>query len=103
MLNENVVTKQVIKPKQMDVTNTAWLRTLGLNHPHGITQRMGRSWIREHTSRYENFCLHATESYYANDSLEYTRQEDYIKINCLFGGEQTTILDGFGQHAHDRP
>ena len=47
--------------------------------------------------------LNLFEGYQSTDSIGYTRQEEYIKVNIWLGGKHTTILDGYGQHEHDRP
>jgi AraC-like DNA-binding protein len=43
------------------------------------------------------------ESYSSAEYIGYTRQEDYLKVNFWLGGKHTTVLDGFGEHEHDRP
>jgi AraC-like DNA-binding protein len=47
--------------------------------------------------------LNALQEYASAESVGYTRQENYIKINFWLSGKHTTVLDGFGQNEHDRP
>jgi len=97
--------KQIFFPKPQDIGphNTCVLRTMGLDEPEGIYHRRGRDWQRHQVCRHDTFILNALESYTSAESVGYTKQEDYIKINFWLSGKHTTILDGFGQHEHDRP
>lgn len=97
--------KQIFFPKAADMGphNTVAIRTLGLDHPDGRSTRRGRDWLRQQILRQDTFLLSVLESCQSAESIGYTRQEDYIKINFWLGGKHTTILDGFGQHDHDRP
>ena len=99
----NTMARQVLRPKQLTPANTTWIKTMGLGYVAGTRVDRGRNWFREQTSWHPHFCLHVSESYYAGDALEYTRQEDYIKANFWLGGKHTTVMDGYGQHQHDRP
>jgi hypothetical protein len=38
-----------------------------------------------------------------NDFVWYFRQEDYIKVKFWLSGKRTTILNGYGQYAHEGP
>jgi AraC-like DNA-binding protein len=92
-------------PKASDMRphNTVIVRTLGIDHPEGRFYRRGREWQRQQVLRHDKFLLSVLEGYNIASSVAYTRQEDYIKVNFWLGGKHTTVLDGFGQHDHDRP
>ena len=92
-------------PKTSDMRphNTVVVRTLGLDYPEGRFFRRGKEWQRHQVLRHEGFLLSVLEGYNTTPSVGYTHQEDYIKINFWLGGKHTTVLDGFGQHDHDRP
>jgi AraC-like DNA-binding protein len=103
MAHHTGMSTQILRPKGMGLANTISLAALGLDYPNGISTSGGRNWFRDQTSRHESFCLHASESYSADDALGYTQQQDYVKANFWLSGRHTTVLDGFGQHEHDRP
>jgi AraC-like DNA-binding protein len=100
-----VMNRQIAFPKASDMGphNTVVIRTLGLDHPEGRCVRRGRDWLRHQVLREDKFLLNVLEGCQSTESIGYTRQEDYIKVNFWLGGKHTTILDGFGQHEHDRP
>jgi len=100
-----MIKKQTYGCRQMAESNTALLSNLGLDRPDGIYYRQGKSWSRYQVCRDDTFALVAVERYCATDdeTISYTKQEDYIKINFWLNGKHTTVLDGFGQHDHDRP
>lgn len=96
--------KQIYRPKDIGPHNTSLISTLGLDHPEGIYHRQGRNWGAHQVCRDETFSLVALEGYRAGpDSIGYTKQEDYIKVNFWLSGRHTTVLDGYGQLEHDRP
>jgi AraC-like DNA-binding protein len=103
MRNQIPIKKQTLTAKGASENNTLIIRNLGLDQGEDVKRVEGKSWQREHTSRYDTFCLHASEGYYAADSLQFTKQENYAKVNFWLSGNHTTVLDGFGQHEHDRP
>jgi len=87
----------------MTPENTIALGTFGSDLLEGSTRRQGRNWERAQVCRGDNFVLNMFERYDGSELIGYTRQEDYIKINFWLSGTHTTILDGYGQHEHDRP
>lgn len=97
--------KQNFFPKKADIGphNTIVVRTLGLDQPDGIFFRQGRDWRKHQVLRHDKVLLSVLEGYQAAQSIAYTRQEDYLKVNFWLGGKHTTVLDGFGQFEHDRP
>lgn len=97
--------KQTFFPKPGDMTpdNTIAISALGLGQPEGTSRRQGRNFERQQVCRGDNFLLNAFERYDSTELIGYTQQEDYIKINFWLSGKHTTILDGYGQHDHDRP
>lgn len=96
--------KQIYRPKGVGTHNTALVSTIGVDQPGGINYRQGKDWIRHQVCRRETFALFAVEKYHAEaDDISFTNQEDYVKINFWLSGAHTTVLDGFGQHDHDRP
>lgn len=97
--------KQLFFPKASDVKpeNTVVLRTLGLEDPERGFSRQGKNWQKHQVVRQDNFFLSILEAYESSGSINYCRQEDFIKINFWVGGKHTTILNGFVQHEHDRP
>jgi AraC-like DNA-binding protein len=77
---------------------------MGFDQCEGTFFRQGKDWIRYQVCRDEAFTLVALESYQsATDNIDYTRQEDFIKVSFWLSGKHTTILDGFGEYEHDRP
>jgi AraC-like DNA-binding protein len=99
------VNRQSFFPKIRDITpeNTCVIRELGLDRPEGTFSRHGRDWFRHQACRQDYFVLNSLESYSTAEWVGYTRQEDYVKINFWLGGRHTTVLNGFGEHQHDRP
>ena len=96
--------KQTYRLKDVGTHNTTRVSTMGIEYPEGFTHRQGRDWTRQQVCRHETFSLVVHESYVAGaEHISYTRQEDYIKVSFWLSGKHTTILDGFGQHAHDQP
>jgi len=97
--------KQTFFPKAQDIGphNTVVIRTMGLDKPEGSCYRQGKDWRKHQVCRDKTFMLNTLESYASAESIGYTKQEDYIKINFWLSGKHTTVLDGFGQHEHDRP
>src|SRR4029077_14581864 len=91
------------RPRDLQPHNTVDLRTMGDDHPEGVCKTDGRDWERSQVSRDRHFMLAALESYTTHENVGYTRQEDYVKINFWLSGKHTTVLDGYGQHDHDRP
>src|SRR5579871_1455546 len=90
------------RPRDMQPHNTCALSTMGLEQPE-MVRRAGKDWQRAQVCRHPHFILNAWESYLTHESIEYTRQEHYIKLNFWLAGKHTTVLDGFGQHDHERP
>jgi AraC-like DNA-binding protein len=96
--------KQIFSPKAAAQRDIALISTMGLENPNGSGFRRGRDWGKQQVVHHDNFSLVMTESYCRSaDTIDYTRQEDYIKVNFWLSGKHTTILDGFGQREHDRP
>src|SRR5579859_2951989 len=99
-----VMEKQSFYPGGAGSRDVTYLSRLGIDHPDGISYGRGKDWYRAHTCRQDTFSLVAVESHHAGtDCIGYTKQEDYIKINFWLSGRHSTILEGFGQHDHDRP
>jgi hypothetical protein len=97
--------KQSFFPKARDMGphNSISIGDLGRKGwEHGCYSR-GREWRRHQVCRQDTFILNIYESFSSAESIGYTRQEDYIKINFWLGGRHTTVLDGFGEHEHERP
>lgn len=69
----------------------------------GHYQRQGKDWQRHQVCNQDTFFLNVLESYSTVESVGYTRQQNYIKFNFWLSGKHTTVLDGYGQHEHDRP
>ncbi len=95
--------KQLLHPRDLGPAESVSLSMLGRDHPEGIYLRDGRNWRRHQACHQDTFLLNTLESYATRQSVGYTRQEDFIKINFWLSGRHTTILDGFGQHEHERP
>jgi AraC-like DNA-binding protein len=96
--------RQVYRPNDAGAHNTEVIRTMGVTSPESTDVQSGKDWIRHQVCRRSAFSLVALESYQAtSDSIGYTRQEEYIKINFWLGGRHTTILDGYGEFDHERP
>jgi AraC-like DNA-binding protein len=96
--------KQTFFPTDAGQHNTVLLSTMGMDSPEGFRDRRGRDWLRQHVCRQDTFSLVVTEGYQSTaNGIGYTRQEDYVKVNFWLRGKHTTILDGFGQHEHERP
>jgi len=77
---------------------------MGTGYPEGRVVRSGRDWTRDQVCRHGNFALVVVEQFTAAaDDISYTRQEDYLKFAFWLTGRHTTVLDGFGQHDHERP
>ena len=103
-MSRNAMQTQTYRPKDAGIHNTAVVSTMGLDCPEGLIYQRGRDWLRHQVCRHDTFFMVAAESYCASeDDIGYTRQEDYVKVNFWLSGRHTTILDGFGQHEHDRP
>ena len=81
------------------------MSALGQERADGIYQfRRGYDWENWQVCRYPTFSLLALESFRAsNDIVRYIRHEDYVKFSFWLSGRHTTVLDGCGQHDHDRP
>ena len=96
--------KQSFFPRARDMQphNTCALSTMGLEKPE-VLHHAGKDWERSQVCRQEQFLINALESYRTHESIDYTRQEHFIKLNFWLSGKHTTVLDGFGQHDHDRP
>jgi len=99
------VNKQVFFPRSRDMQphNTVALSTMGIAQPAEVCRHQGKDWERSQVCRHEHYVINALESFTANESIGYTRQENYIKINFWLSGKHTTVLDGYGQHDHERP
>jgi AraC-like DNA-binding protein len=100
------VKKQIFFPRASEIKqhNTILLRTLGLDHPaEGLCDRAGKAWQKQQVIRQEGYFLSILEGYRNYESVSYTRQENYIKFTFWLGTKHTTVLDGYGQHEHDRP
>jgi AraC-like DNA-binding protein len=96
--------RQTYLVKDLGPHNTSFIRTLGLDYPQGIDHRQGRHWHQYQVCHQDTFSLVAIEGCdEGRDSISYTKQEDYLKINFWLSGKHTTVLDGFGEHEHDRP
>jgi AraC-like DNA-binding protein len=97
--------KQGFFPRARDMQphNTVALSTLGIEQPAEVCRRDGKDWERSQVCRHEHYVLNALESFTTRESVGYTRQENYIKINFWLSGKHTTVLNGYGQHEHDRP
>jgi AraC-like DNA-binding protein len=96
--------KQSFFPRRGDMQphNTFALSTLGLEQPEFV-RHVGKNWERGQVCRQQHFFLNAWETYRTHEAIEYTRQEHYIKFNFWLAGRHLTVLDGFGEHDHDRP
>jgi AraC-like DNA-binding protein len=79
------------------------LSTLACDSPEEISYHRGRDRNLFQACRYDNFSLVVGERRSCTDDVDYTKLDGYIKINFWLGGRHTTVLDGFGQHEHDRP
>lgn len=98
--------KQSFFPRNMGPHNTLTVSTLGIGEADrsGVYWRAGNDWCRTQAFRDETFSLVAVQEYYKNsDDISYTRQEGYLKINFWLSGKHTTVLNGYGQHQHERP
>src|SRR5439155_21527723 len=92
------------RPKNVGVHNTEVIRAMGVEYPECTSSRRGRDWIRHQVCRHNTFSLVAYESFQVGaESVGYTQQDEYIKINFWLSGRHTTVLDGYGQYEHDRP
>jgi hypothetical protein len=95
--------KQVYCPRDFGPHNTGVIRNMGLEQPEGTFSCHGKDWLRHQACRHDTFSLVALETSRTRiDNIGYTRQEDCIKINSWLTSRHTTVLDGFGQHDHDR-
>jgi AraC-like DNA-binding protein len=102
--SRGVMKRQAYRPKDAGAHNTDVIASMGVASPETTAFRRGRDWVRHQVCRHSGFSLVALESYQAaSESIGYTRQEGYIKINFWLGGKHTTVLDGYGQYDHDRP
>jgi AraC-like DNA-binding protein len=96
--------KQDYRPaKDVAASEEYLIRNMGLEHPEGTYTARGKDWLRHQVCRDDTFSLVAAECHVTDTLIEHTRQQDYIKINFWLSGKHTTVLDGFGQHTHDRP
>jgi AraC-like DNA-binding protein len=103
MNHHNQMGKQQFHPVDTASRPIARLSTLGLASER-IIARQGRDWSRFHVCRQESFSLVTHESHLTRVAeIGYTQQENYIKVSFWLSGKHTTVLDGFGQHEHDRP
>jgi AraC-like DNA-binding protein len=91
------------RPSDLQAHNTVVVRTLGLDSPDGRYFQRGKAWHRQQVLRDDGFLVNVLEGYNTRGSIGYTRQEEYVKVNFWLGGRHTTVLDGYGQHDHDRP
>jgi AraC-like DNA-binding protein len=98
------VKQQTHYPRAADMRphNTIALRTFGLQEPE-VCRSEGRDWERSQVCRDDHCVINALECFSAQESIGYTYQQDYIKINFWLSGRHTTVLDGYGQHDHERP
>ena len=96
--------KQILFLRRTDMQahNTVSIRTMGLEQPE-LSFHRGDAWQRSQICRGQHYVLNALESFGTDEEVTYTYQEDYIKINFWLSGKHTTVLDGFGEHEHDRP
>jgi AraC-like DNA-binding protein len=83
--------------------NTVALSTMGIAQPAEVVRREGKDWERSQVCRDRHFLINALEAYNSREAVGYTHQENYVKINFWLSGKHTTVLDGFGQHDHERP
>jgi AraC-like DNA-binding protein len=98
------MSKQTYRPRNVGIHNTGLVSTIGLDNPGGMIYQNGREWRRHRVCRHDTFSLILTEfSPSTSDDISYTRLEDYVVINLWLSGKHTTVLDGVGQHEHDRP
>jgi len=96
--------KQLIRLDQFDSRHMDYISRIGADYPEGRNIRDGRTWVRQQVCRDKTFTLAVLEGLYADaDDIGLTNQEDYVKVNFWLSGRHTTVLDGFGQHEHDRP
>jgi AraC-like DNA-binding protein len=99
-----VLGRQTYRPKNMGAHNIAVISTMGSEHPEGRVERQGRDWFRHQVCKSETFSLVTTElCSTATDDIRYTGLEEYLVVHFWLSGKHTTVLDGFGQHEHERP
>ena len=90
------------RPRDMLPHITVDLSTMGNGQPE-VCKTLGRDWERSQVCRDRHYLINCLEAYNTHENVGYTRQEDYVKINFWLSGKHTTVLDGYGQHDHDRP
>lgn len=99
-----MIRKQTFQAKQAGPHNTALVSAMGLDNSEGTIIRQGKNWSRHQACHRETFSIVALESFQTGtESIGYTKQEDYIKVNFWLSGRHTTVLTGYGQHEHSRP
>jgi len=104
MTRNNAMSKQTYRPGAPGAHRAEPISIPGLNNPVGIVSQRGKDWIREQACRHETFSMVTYEGHLAScDDVTYTRMDTYVKINFWLSGRHTTVLDGFGEHEHDRP
>lgn len=96
--------KQSFFPRAGEIPphNLRALTSLGLEKSEVMRQK-GKDWERLQVCRDRQFILNAWEGYRSEESVEYTSQEHYLKVNFWLAGTHTTVLHGFGQHEHSQP
>jgi len=84
--------------------NALRISTMSIEQPEGTVVQHGKDWDRHQVYHDKTFSMVMYEGYHASaDDIGYTAHEDYVKINLWLSGRHSTILDGHGQHDHDRP
>jgi AraC-like DNA-binding protein len=104
--------KQTFFARNLAAHDTSLISAMGAKQPTGpwrfhpelSSERRGNDWGWRQVNRQSTFSMVAGESFHADArAVAYTRWESYIKVNFFLSGRQTTVLDGFGQHDHERP
>jgi AraC-like DNA-binding protein len=98
-----IIGKQMHRPVIDSTVEVDTITRMGIDSPACIDQRRGKDWFKYQVSRQELFSLVAVEQRQTADTIGYTRQQNYIKINFWLSGRHLTVLDGYGQVDHDKP
>ncbi len=95
--------KQRFYPRATRPEQIQTIAALGLGRPDDLQYRQRGNWSKSKIYRDNTFLLQAVESCREEDYIGCIRQENYIKVNFWLEGKHTTVLDGFGEHEHERP
>lgn len=99
----NTMSRQTYVPRGIEAEDVASLGSVALSSLQGVQSYRGKSWNRYQLTRGTGFALIGLEAYnHDDDTYAFTRLESYVKVNFWLSGKHVTVLDGYGEHAHDR-